>query len=207
MLYDSYWSCNRSLTETALRSPARGDPGVGGIRRLLEGASQVRCLPYFPLARFVDGDQQRDGDPGEGGVQTGRIDRAPRDDCQRQIGRSQIAAQIRRDGTQPPNAGQRQDGDRQRPDVQVIRVEDRDYQQRADIIDHRQGQQEDAQVAGELWPCHRQGAEQEGGVRRDDDAPGVRRAAAPVEGEEDQRRHHQTREGRDDRDHGAGAIA
>ena len=73
---------------------------------------------------------------------------------------------------------EQRDRDQQRPQADVLAVEERDHQQGGDVVHHEHGEQEGAQPSGRLGAQQREHAERERGVGRDGHAPAVRRVRA-----------------------------
>ena len=177
-----FWK--RSFGETACCDALVGGAGDLGQGRLPEGPGFAGgFLDLLRLGRVGD-DQQAGDHPGQGRVETGLHRRDHGHDPGGEIG----------GGSPDPEPGekrdqrQRSDADRDRDRVQRLRIEDADHRDRDDVIDDRQGQQEDPQLGRELRPDDRQGPEQEGGVGGDHDAPAVFVARTGVDREEDRGR-------------------
>ena len=111
-------------------------------------------------------------------------------------------------GQEPHDREQGHDRDRgdERHRVEAGVVEHPDREQGADVVHDGERQEEDPQAGGVLRADEREGAEQEGRVGRDDDAPGIRFAAREVEEHEDERGDDESRERRRHRDDRARAV-
>ena len=99
----------------------------------------------------------------------------------------------------------RRDG--QRHDLDAIGVEERDHAQRADVVDHRQGEQEDSQPGRVFGLDDRKRADEERGVGGDHHSPRLRVLARRVEQQEDDGRHGEARDRGDDRHRRPGAVS
>ena len=85
-------------------------------------------------------------------------------------------------------------------------VEQRDNRQGSDIVDYRQGQQEDAQAGRVFRPNDRQCPDEKSGVGGDHHAPGPRVFPGLVEQQEDHGGQDQTRDRGDHRHRGPGPV-
>ena len=91
-------------------------------------------------------------------------------------------------------------------DLDAIGVEERDHAQRADVVDHGQGQQEYPQPGRVFGLDDRQRTDEERGVGGDHHSPRLRVLARRVEQQEDDGRHGQARDRGDDGHRRPGAI-
>ncbi|CAH0203102.1 hypothetical protein SRABI70_01797 [Pseudomonas sp. Bi70] len=74
--------------------------------------------------------------------------------------------------------------------VEPVRIEQRDQDYRDHVVDHRQGQQEDAHTRGNALAQQRQQANGEGNIGRCGNRPAIQAGALVIEAGVDQRRHH-----------------
>ncbi|SIN47291.1 Uncharacterised protein [Mycobacteroides abscessus subsp. bolletii] len=104
---------------------------------------------------------------------------------------------------------QRYQGQSQRPPMQLIGIEDRDHDDRQQIVHHRQGEQKGTQRRRQVGRNHREHSECEGDVGGRGNRPAAHRRATAggvdrqIDGGGDQHAAH----GRDDRQRGATGVA
>ncbi len=148
--------------------------------------------------------QQADGDTGQRRV-----------DARLQQGEPHADAEdgVDHQGPDPQHASHdhgRQQGDRDREPAegQVGGVEDRDHQDRADVVDDRERQQEQACRRGDAATQHAEDADGEGDVGRHRDPPARGPVTAGrVEGHVERGRHHHAADRRHDRQRGGPGVA
>jgi hypothetical protein len=91
-------------------------------------------------------------------------------------------------------------------DLDAFGVEQRDHGQRADVVDHRQREQEDPQPGRVFGFDDGQRADEEGGVGRDHHTPSLRVLPRRIEQQEDDGRHGEACDRGDDGHGGPGSI-
>ena len=86
-------------------------------------------------------------------------------------------------------------------------VEDRDDEDRADVVDDREGEQEELQPGRDARAEQREHSDRERDIGRHRDAPPAAAGAARVPREEHERRHDHAADGREERQARGAAVA
>ena len=142
---------------------------VGPLRigRLPQGAPVLAGAVEHLRLRRRGRQQQPDEDAGQRGVHTRGVHRQPERDPGEHVGR-----QAPDPGPpEPQQDGDQRPGHHQRGQVEVVAVEERHDGDGADVVDDRQGQQEEPEAVGAARAEEREDAEDERRVGRHDDAP------------------------------------
>jgi hypothetical protein len=154
-------------------------------RRLAERAEQRRRALDVAARGRPRGDQQPGHHPGDRRVQPRLVRRHPQRQADQQVrGRAPFGAGGE-DGERD-HAGR---GDGERDEVDRVGVGDADDRHGDDVVEHRERQQEHAQLGRAARADDRERAEQERRVGADHDAPAVRRLAGRADQQVQQRRH------------------
>lgn len=129
---------------------------------------------------------QPHGDTGDGGVHPAVLHQAPDDQGERDVD-VPAADTLAQQQIEDHQAG---DGQAERQKVDLRGEEDRDDQDREEVVDDGEGEQEGAQRGGQGCADHGEYGEREGDVGGGGDRPALERAAADaVDREVDDRRH------------------
>ena len=140
-------------------------------------------------------DEEREEHPRERRVQPALVDEEPERDAEERIGGQPVDPPV----VQEHEAGDDGRGRRERADVQRVGIEQRDHDDRADVVDDRRRGQEDAELDRHPGPEHHEERHREGGVGRHRHAPAVRPGPRGDQPGVDQRRRGHAAERRRDR--------
>ena len=146
--------------------------------------------------------RQAEDHAGQRGVHAGDVEPDPHRDARAEVGPDRAHAEP----TQHRARDDPTEGDGQTAAVDAAGVEQRDHDDRAEVIDHRQRQEQHAQAAWHPAAEHRDHADRERDVGGHRDGPPTRALAARVERDVDQRGHHHAAERRGERQRGAPDI-
>ena len=172
--------------------------------RLLAKRVRQRDAALQILARgCIGAGHKSDGETRDHRIDAGLEHRDPQRDGHRHRKRRANGA----DASQTHEHAEQADGDRERDQRHVRRVDERDHDERAQIVDHREGEQEHAQPRRRTWCEQRERTEREGAVGRHRRPPPVRARAASVERQIDRDRHDDPADRRQHRDHHPSAFA
>ena len=154
------------------------------------------------IGRRTCRDEQGEHDAGQRRMQPAGEDAAPERDAEQRIGYDAIdmGAVERREPGGEDECG------RQIARMQFARIEQRDHDDRADIVDDRGGCQEDAQFDRNPLAQHYDDRDGEGRIGRHRDAPAMRPRAAGQDQSIEGRRHHHAADRAGDRQ-GGGATS
>ena len=148
---------------------------------LAEGPEGLAGALEVAARRRVGARDEADGEPGDRRVDA----RLEHGDPDRGADHDRRGGAPDRREAQPDEHAEEPDRDGQRRERDVFAVDGGDDEQRAQVVDHRQGEQEDAKARRAARRGQRQQAEREGGVGRHRGAPAVCARAAGVEGQVD----------------------
>ena len=167
----------------AFATPCRGRLAEFHLRRLAERPGLVDG----PLDRRTLGamgpDEEAREHAGDGRVETGAHGGRPQGDEEDRVGPDTP-------DTETVQGGQCRRDDRhgdEKPRSEFVRIGQADHADGNDVVDHRQGEEEDPKLGGEGRSDHRQGTQHEGRVGPDDESPAVP-GARRGDQEEDERR-------------------
>ena len=170
-----------------------GRAGELGRRLLPEGAEALARRLEVRASRRVRVGQQSHCQPHDDRLDARFEERDP--DRQPERGIDDAAVDVHRESEQ--HGREQAESHEQRPRRQVLRVDERDDEQRHDVVDHDHRQQERAQAVQPARADEREHAQREGGVGRHGGSPPPLRTAARVEGEIDEHRHDHPADARD----------
>ena len=188
----------------ALGQPPSDGTRRGSARGLPEVTEQLPGGDHLLPLRRVGGDQKAGDHARQRGVDAGGQSRQPQHDDDPHV----------RSGTPLPGTAHQPQGDeaaeseQQRDGSDLVAVEHPDDRHRKEVVDHREGQEEDAKLPGKPGADDRESTEHERRVRSDDRPPPAKPLATGRADDQDvhQRRHRHSRDARDRRQAGATAV-